>query len=70
MTTATFNDLDSRLVNATVEAAKEICEQIGLTFRVAMRQGCPAVITRDHKPTRLNVHVCKDGFVTEILGRG
>lgn len=68
--TATFGDIESSLMHQTIKAAEDICKSLGLSFRIARRQGLPAVITRDHKPTRMNVGVCKDGFVTEVLGRG
>ena len=70
MNTAAIADVETRLLHQTIDAAKEICREIGLSFRVARRQGCTTLITADHKPTRMNVGVCKDGFVTEVLGRG
>lgn len=41
----------------------------GCAVRVVQRQGCPCIVTRDHRPFRHNVAVI-DGVITEVLGRG
>lgn len=63
-------DPETWLVGLGIERATKLLGDRGMTLRVARRQGCECILTRDHRPFRWNVDVDAVGNITEVLGRG
>lgn len=55
----------NQLVGMPEKEAVESLKKLGITFRIALRDGEPFFLTMDYKPTRINLSI-KDGIIIGI----
>lgn len=50
----------TQFINKSLNTVIEQLKELQISYRIAMQDGIPNVLTRDYKPERLNLYVEKD----------
>ena len=55
----------NQFINKSLNSVIEKLQQLNISYRIAMTDGIPHILTRDYKPERLNLYIEK-GIVVNI----